>query len=165
MKKAANPGLRRRVIGVVLAGLLLFGIWYHIPLHRVLEVTVYDSTGTSAILQMDITLHRSFFRETVVRGAMELDGVSYVSAPRMEPKPNSFLDGLRYKWIGYISSGHFVEAERLAGRGDYIYMMEDSLQIFSISFRGFYDSIEGLFLIRHSPDAPNVVYTADPLTY
>lgn len=165
MKKVANPGLRRRVIGVVLAGLLLFGIWYHIPLHRVLEVTVYDSTGTSAILQMDITLHRSFFRETMVRGTMELDGASYVSAPRMEGQPSSFLEGLRDKWSGSISSGYFVEAERLAGRGTAIYMKEDSLLIYDVSFRGFYESIAHLFLIRWRPDAPSVVYTVEPPAY
>ena len=159
----ANPKRRRRVVGVVLACLVLFGVWYHIPLHRTLETEVHDNDGASAVLQMDITLHRSFFRGTVVRGRMELDGVSYVSARGIEPKPSSFLNGLRAKWSGIISSGYFVEAGRLAGRGDAIYMMEDSLWIVDVSFGGFYDSIEGLLLIRHSPGAPNVVYTVDPL--
>ena len=97
----------------------------------------------------------------MVRGTMELDGASFVSA--LEPEPGSFLDGLRDKWSGDISSGYFVEAGRLAGRGIATYMMEDSLQLHGISFGGFYDSVEYLFLIRHSPDAPNVVYTVDPL--
>lgn len=164
MKRAMDPRRRRRVIGAVLVCLILFGIWYHIPLHRALEVTVYDGMGGSDVLQMDITLHRSFFRGTMVRGTMELDGASYVSAaPKVEPKPSSFLEGLRNKWSGIIYSGYFIEAERLAGRGDFIYMMEDSLWIASVSFRGFYDSIEGLFLVRKSPDAPNVVYTVNPL--
>ncbi len=161
MKRAANPRLRRRVVGIVLAGLVLFGIWYHIPLHRALEVTVYDGKGGSGLLQTDLTIHRSFFRGTMVRGTMELDGATFVSA--LEPEPGSFLDGLRDKWSGDISSGYFVEAGRLAGRGIATYMMEDSLQLHGISFGGFYDSVEYLFLIRHSPGAPNVVYTVDPL--
>ena len=157
----ADPTRRRRVVGVVLACLVLFGVWYHIPLHRTLETEVHDNDGASAVLQMDITLHRSFFRGTVVRGRMELDGVSYVSAHGIEPKPSSFLNGLRAKWSGIISSGYFVEAGRLAGRGDAIYMMEDSLWIVDVSFGGFYDSIEGLLLVRRSPDAPNICYTVD----
>ena len=164
MERAKKTGLRRWAVGIILAGLVLFAIWYHIPLHRALDVTVYDGTGGSDVLQMDITLHRSFFRGTMARGTIELDGASYVSAPRMEPTPSSFLAGLRDKWSGIIYSGYFVEAERLAGRGDFIYMKEDSLWIANVSFRGFYDSIEGLILVRSSPDAPNVVYTVDPLT-
>ena len=165
MENARKPRRRRWAVGVALLGLVLFGIWYHIPLHRTMEVTAYetdyDVIGEPAALRMDVTLHRSFFRGTVVRGTMEMDGVSYVSAPRMEPKPSSFLDGLRDKWSGIISSGYFVEAERLAGRGDAIYMMEDSLWIVAVSFRGFYDSIEGLLLVRRSPDAPSACYTVD----
>lgn len=163
MKRGADPRRRRWIIGAVLAGLVLLGIWYHIPLRRVLEVTVYDGRGGSDLLQMDITLHRSFFRGTAVRGTMELDGASYVYEPKPGDRPDSFLEGLRDKWSGDISSGYFVEAQRLAGRGTAIYMEEDSLQLFGISFGGFYDSVEYLFLIRHSPDAPNTVYTVDPL--
>ena len=159
MKRAANPRLRRRAAGIVLAGLVLFGIWYHIPLHRALEVTVYDGKGGSGLLQTDLTIHRSFFRETMVRGTMELDGASYVSAPRMEGQPSSFLEGLRDKWSGSISSGYFVEAGRLAGRGIATYMMEDSLQLHGISFGGFYHSIAYLSLIRRQPDAPSFMYT------
>ena len=165
MKRAANPRLRRRAAGAVLAGLVLFGIWYHIPLHRALEVTAYDGKGGSGLLQMDLTIHRSFFRGTMVRGTMELDGASYVSAPRMEGQPSSFLEGLRDKWSGSISSGYFVEAERLAGRGTAIYMKEDSLRIYDVSFRGFYESIAHLFLIRWRPDAHSVVYTVEPPAY
>ena len=99
-----------------------------------------------------------------MRGTIELDGASYVSAPWMEFEPGAFLAGLRDKWYGKISSGYFVEAERLAGRGDAIYMKQDSLMIYGVSFRGFYDSIEGLFLFRWSPDAPSAMYTVDPLT-
>ena len=165
MENAKRTRLRRWAAGIVLAGLVLFGIWYHIPLHRTLEVTAYetewDVTGAPAVLQMDITLHRSFFRGTMVRGTMKLDGVPYVSAPRMEPTPSSFLAGLRDKWSGIIHSGYFIKAERLAGRGDAIHMMADSLWIVDVSFRGFYDSIEGLLLVRRSPDAPSVCYTVD----
>ena len=161
MENAKKARLWRWAVGILLAGLVLFGVWYHVPLHRVLEVTVYDGKGGSGLLQMDITLHRSFFRGTVARGTMELDGASYVYDPI--PEASSFLDGLRDKWSGRIHSGYFVEAERLAGRGIATYMMEDSLQVAGISFGGFYDSIEYLFLVRHSPDAPNVVYTVDPL--
>lgn len=164
MENTGKPRRRRWVVGIILAGLVLFVIWYHIPLHRALEVTAYEETGAPAVLQMDITLHRSFFRGTVVRGTIELDGASYVSAPWMEFEPGSFLAGLRDKWYGKISSGYFVEAERLAGRGDAIYMKQDSLMIYGVSFRGFYDSIEGLFLFRWSPDAPSAMYTVDPLT-
>lgn len=161
MKRAADPKCRRRIIGVVLAGLVLFGIWYHIPLHRALEMTVYDGKGGSGLLQMDISIHRSFFRGTEIRGMMELGGASYVYDPI--PRAGSFLDGLRDKWSGRIRSGYFVEAERLAGLGIATYMIEDSLQLHGISFGSFYDFVEHLSLIRHSPDAPNVVYTVDPL--
>lgn len=168
MENARKPEARRWVAGTVLAGLVLFGIWYHIPLHRTLEVTAYEQhyaeIGAPAVLQMDVTLHRSFLRGTVVRGTIRVDGVSYVSAPRMEPEPG-FLDGLRDKWSGRISSGRFVESERLAGRGDAIYMMQDSFLICDVSFRGFYDSIAELFLIRWRPDAHSVVYTVEPPTY
>ena len=163
MENAKKARLWRWAVGILLAGLVLFGVWYHVPLHRVLEVTVYDGKGGSGLLQMDITLHRSFFRGTAVRGTMELDGASYVYEPKPGDRPDSFLEGLRDKWSGDISSGYFVEAQRLAGRGTAIYMEEDSLQLFGISFGGFYDSVEYLFLIRHSPDAPNTVYTVDPL--
>ena len=161
MKFTVSPKHRRRAAWAVLACLVLLGIWYHVPLRRTLETEICGNDGTSAVLRMDITLHRSFFRGTMVRGTMELDGASFVSA--LEPEPGSFLDGLRDKWSGDISSGYFVEAGRLAGRGIATYMMEDSLQLHGISFGGFYDSVEYLFLIRHSPDAPNVVYTVDPL--
>ena len=81
MENAKKPRRRRWAAGILLAGLVLFAIWYHIPLHRTLEVaayeTDYDVIGAPAALQMDITLHRSLFRGTVVRGRMELDGVSY----------------------------------------------------------------------------------------
>ena len=99
----ADPKRRRRVVGVVLACLVLFGVWYHIPLHRTLETEVHDNDGASAVLQMDITLHRSFFRGTVVRGTMALDGVSYVYVPKLWDGPDSFLEGLRDKWSGEIS--------------------------------------------------------------
>lgn len=167
MENAKKTRFWRWAVGILLAGLALFVVWYHIPIHRTLEVTAYetdyDVIGAPAVLQMDITINRSFFRGTVVRGTIEMDGVSYVSARGIEPKPSSFLDGLKTKWSGIISSGYFVEAERLAGLGIATYMMEDSLQLHGISFGGFYDSVEYLFLIRHSPDAPNVVYTVDPL--
>lgn len=169
MENARKPEIRRWVVGTALAGLVLFGIWYHIPLHRTLEVTAYEQhygeIGAPAVLQMDVTLHRSFLRGTVVRGTIALDGVPYVSAPRMEPEPGSFLDGLRDKWSGRIFSGYFVEAERLAGRGDAIYMMQDSFLVSDVSFGGFYDSIAELFLIRWRPDAPSAVYTAGLHTY
>ena len=42
-------------------------------------------------------LHRSFFRGTVVRGTMALDGVSYVYVPKLWDGPDSFLEGLRDK--------------------------------------------------------------------
>lgn len=163
MENARKPKCRRWVVGVALLGLVLFAIWYHIPLHRTLEVTAYetegDVIGAPAVLQMDITLHRSFFRGTVVRGTIEMDGVSYVSA--IDTAPSSFLDGLKTKWSGIISSGYFVEAERLARRGIATYMMEDSLLIVDVSFHGFYDSIKGLLLIQRVPDAPSVCYTVD----
>ena len=165
MKFTASPKHLRRAAGAVLAGLVLLGIWYHVPLRRTLETEVRCSDGTSAVLRMDITLHRSFFRETMVRGTMELDGASYVSAPRMEGQPSSFLEGLRDKWSGSISFGYFVEAERLAGRGTAIHMKEDSLRIYDVSFRGFYESIAHLFLIRWRPDAHSVVYTVEPPAY
>lgn len=169
MENVRRPGIRRWAVVTVLAGLVLFGIWYHIPLHRTLEATAYEQDGgeigTPAVLQMDITLHRSFLRGTVARGTIELDGVSYVTPPRTDPKPSSFLDGLRDKWSGHISSSYFVEAERLAGGGEYVYLTRDSLLIYYVSFGGFYDSIEELFLVRTRPDAPNVVYTVNPLTY
>jgi hypothetical protein len=155
----ANPKRRRRVVGVVLACLVLFGVWYHIPLHRTLETEVHDNDGASAVLQMDITLHRFFFRGTVVRGTMALDGVSYVYVPKLWDGPDSFLEGLRDKWSGEIYPSLFVEAERLAGLGTAIYMMEDSLQIYGISFGGFYHSIAYLSLIRRQPDAPSFMYT------
>ena len=162
MKEAANPRLRRRVIGAVLVCLVLFGVWYHIPLHRALEATVYDGKGGSGLLQMDITIHRSFFRGTEIRGTMALDGASYGYYPMPGARSGSFLDGLRDKWSGRVHSGYFVEAQRQAGRGIATYMWEDSLMIYSVSFGGFYDSVEDLFLIRHSPDGPSVVYTVDP---
>ena len=163
MKRAANPRLRRWAAGILLAGLVLFAIWYHIPLHRTLEVTAYetdyDVIGAPAALQMDITLHRSLFRGTVVRGTMARDGVSYVYVPKLWDGPDSFLEGLRDKWSGEIYPSLFVEAERLAGLGTAIYMMEDSLQIYGISFGGFYHSIAYLSLIRRQPDAPSFMYT------
>ena len=148
----ADPKRRRRVVGVVLACLVLFGVWYHIPLHRTLETEVHDNDGASAVLQMDITLHRFFFRGTVVRGTMEEYG-------KLWDGPDSFLEGLRDKWSGEIYPSLFVEAERLAGLGTAIYMMEDSLQIYGISFGGFYHSIAYLSLIRRQPDAPSFMYT------
>ena len=163
MKFTVSPKYRRRAAGAVLACLVLLGIWYHVPLRRTLETEICGNDGTSAVLRMEITLHRSFFRETMVRGTMELDGASFVSA--LEPEPGSFLEGLRDKWSGSISSGYFVEAERLAGRGTAIYMKEDSLRIYDVSFRGFYESIARLFLIRWRPDAPSVVYTVEPPAY
>ena len=163
MKFTVSPKHRRRAAGAVLAGLVLLGVWYHVPLRRTLETEICGNDGTSAVLRMEITLHRSFFRETMVRGTMELDGASFVSA--LEPEPGSFLDGLRDKWSGSISSGYFVEAERLAGRGTAIYMKEDSLRIYDVSFRGFYESIAHLFLIRWRPDAHSVVYTVEPPAY
>ena len=144
---------------MVLACLVLFGVWYHIPLHRTLETEVHDNDGASAVLQMDITLHRFFFRGTVVRGTMEVDGVTYVYVPKLWDGPDSFLEGLRDKWSGEIYPSLFVEAERLAGLGTAIYMMEDSLQIYGISFGGFYHSIAYLSLIRRQPDAPSFMYT------
>ena len=111
---------------------------------------------------MDITIHRSFFRGTEIRGTMELDGASYGYYPMPGARSGSFLDGLRDKWSGRVHSGYFVEAQRQAGRGIATYMWEDSLMIYSVSFGGFYDSVEDLFLIRHSPDGPSVVYTVDP---
>ena len=156
-------GVKQERTAIVLAGLVLFGIWYHIPLHRALEVTVYDGKGGSGLLQTDLTIHRSFFRGTEIRGTMELDGASYGYYPMPGARSGSFLDGLRDKWSGRVHSGYFVEAQRQAGRGIATYMWEDSLMIYSVSFGGFYDSVEDLFLIRHSPGAPNVVYTVDPL--
>ena len=162
MENEKKPRLRRWAVGIILAGLALFGIWYHIPLHRTLEVTAYatqgDAIGAPAVFQMDITLHRSFFRSTVIRGTIELDGVSYVDYPLPEASSGSFLAGLRNKLSGRILSDYFVEAERRAGLGIATYMWEDSLWIFDISFRGFYDSIERLTLVRHIPDAPSVCY-------
>ena len=163
MENAKKPRRRRWAAGILLAGLVLFAIWYHIPLHRTLEVaayeTDYDVIGAPAALQMDITLHRSLFRGTVVRGTMALDGVSYVYVPKLWDGPDSFLEGLRDKWSGEIYPSLFVEAERLAGLGTAIYMMEDSLQIYGISFGGFYHSIAYLSLIRRQPDAPSFMYT------
>ena len=57
---------RRRTASAVLACLVLLGIWYHVPLRRTLETEICGNDGTSAVLRMEITLHRSFFRETMV---------------------------------------------------------------------------------------------------
>lgn len=163
MENAKKTRFWRWAVGILLAGLALFVVWYHIPIHRTLEVTAYetdyDVIGAPAVLQMDITINRSFFRGTVVRGTMALDGVSYVYVPKLWDGPDSFLEGLRDKWSGEIYPSLFVEAERLAGLGTAIYMMEDSLQIYGISFGGFYHSIAYLSLIRRQPDAPSFMYT------
>lgn len=45
MENARKPEARRWVAGTVLAGLVLFGIWYHIPLHRTLESNGMKSRG------------------------------------------------------------------------------------------------------------------------
>ena len=80
MENAKKTRFWRWAVGILLAGLALFVVWYHIPIHRTLEVTAYetdyDVIGAPAALQMDITLHRSLSGERWCGG-----GWSWMACP------------------------------------------------------------------------------------
>ena len=87
--------LRLLVIAVI-----LFAIFYHLPLHRSIELTVQDpQTGELAPLSMELTLRRSFFARTRVRGTLVLDGEPYTSVlkPLTDFDP---LHTMQSKWNG-----------------------------------------------------------------
>ena len=82
--------MRKKLLCGILAGVIvlfvIFAIVYHLPLDRsgTYVLTVLNQPEDTAEIyetaEMEITLHRSFFRPTLVRGTIKLGEQTYVDA-------------------------------------------------------------------------------------
>ena len=124
--------------GILIGGVVLLAVFafvYHLPLDRsgTYTLTVLnkpeDGTAIHETAEMEITLHRFFFRPTLVRGTIKLGEQVYVDAQTKWSRAYasySFTDNLRRKADGSLNAWFIREEVLLAA--DY---MNDSFTLAS----------------------------------
>ena len=79
MSKLKNPTVLRIISVVILLALsVAFTVSYYNPIQVNKTMTVFSKDGLSSDVKLNLILHRSFFKPTVVRGRIELNGAKYV---------------------------------------------------------------------------------------
>lgn len=69
---------KSKIITLILLGLfLLFSIWYHLPIRQTAKMPVCTLDGKTADVKINVSFHRSFFKPTVVKGALTFNGTEH----------------------------------------------------------------------------------------
>ena len=138
-----------RILAVsALLGILIFTFAYHLPIDRsgtyVLTVLNHpdDTTPVYETAEMEITLHRFFFRPTLVRGKIRLGDRTY---PDMQTKWSrayasySFTENLKRKWNGSLNAWFTREevTDPLDYLSDYILLGSEDYETFTLQHLDF----------------------------
>ena len=136
--------------GILIGGVVLLAVFafvYHLPLDRsgTYTLTVLnepeDGTAIYETAEMKITLHRFFFRPTLVRGTIKLGEQVYVDAQTKWSRAYasySFTDNLRRKTDGLLNAW-FIREEVLFA-ADY---MDDFIELFNEDGESFWMTHSG----------------------
>ena len=122
---------RRKIaaVSILLAAacIVAFVLWYQAPVHRRIELDLYDDNGTAAAAQFDIAIRRSVLpdRSDSLRGSIAFDGKRY--------ETTDLYGG---------QSNYFYEVNQLQEGGTMIEIMQNSIFLFYIEFAPDYSSFE-----------------------
>ena len=115
MESTKKKSPLRTFLKLLVIAAILFTIFYHLPLHRNIELTVQDpQTGESAPLSMELTLRRSFFARTRVSGTLVFDGEAYTSVLKTQTGFDP-LHTLQNKWSGLALPDAFCRDDAPGG--------------------------------------------------
>jgi len=140
--------LFRILAGIVLLIVLIVAFVYHLPIDRsgtyVLTVLNQpdDTTPVYETAEMEITLHRFFFRPTLVRGVIRLGDRTY---PDMQNKWSrayasySFTENLKRKWNGSLNAwfNRKEVTDPLDYLSDYILLGSEDYETFTLEHHDF----------------------------
>lgn len=115
----------------IVIALVLIALCY-IPISCHTDITLYDGTGNSSVMQMDVTLYRSLFSQTTIQGTIEFEGIQYESR-------------LLGRNPGITA---FIDTEQLHIGGTAIDLWQNSLSIQAVQFNFFHSSIVELSMLQ-----------------
>ena len=71
------------ILGLLAGAALLFALLYALPVHRQMDVTMYDEAGNPSEMQMELTVSRSVFSPSrpKIRGTAVFEGRQYRAYP------------------------------------------------------------------------------------
>ena len=101
------------IIGILAGVAIILAALYHIPMHRHIDVTMYDDAGNPSDMQMELTIRRSVFSlsRPRIEGTIAFEGKQYESTPFFE------------KHRAY----YFVDTEQLNRGGTIIALEQNAL--------------------------------------
>lgn len=133
MKKFKCPTIVWLITVVLLIALALaFTVSYYATIQVNTSIKVFNEDGHSSDVQLNLSLHRSFFSPTVVRGKIELNGVDYVDWVVDDLSNDSIWERLARKRKGNINAAVFVNASNF-GKSQVI-LLSDLIHINQIVF-------------------------------
>lgn len=100
-------------IGVLILLIVILTVLYHIPIHRHIDVTMYDDGGNPSVMQMELTISRSVFS---------------ISKPKIQG--TVIFEGRQYQSIPYYEKRHayyFIDTEQLSKGGTIIDLIQNAL--------------------------------------
>ena len=100
-------------IGTIIGIAVILAVLYHIPIHKHIDVTMYDDTGNPSAMQMELTVYRSVFSlsSPQIKGTVTFEGRQYQSNPFHE------------KHRVY----YFIDTEQLSRGGTIIDLIQNAL--------------------------------------
>lgn len=119
---------------IVIGCIIVFAAWYYIPLHRRIDMTVYDNSGNPSAMQLDLTIRRSLLSKVKLQlhGSIEFEGQQYESTP----------------WFEQNATYYFIEAEQLHKGGTVLDLQQNSLFFPIIEFNSDYSAIDFLLMLK-----------------
>lgn len=145
MRKFKNSAIVRLITVVILIALAVaFTVSYYTPIQVNKTMTVFSKDGLSSDVQLNLTLHRSFFKPTVVRGQIELNGVKYVDWTVDDLSRYNIFERLIQKSKGITNEAVFVNESNF-GKGQDV-LISDLIWIIMIKFDKHYSVKQISFL-------------------
>ena len=133
MSKVKHPANVRLIAILILIALAVaFTVSYYTPVQVNKTMTVFSKDGLSSDVQLNLTLHRSFFRPTVVRGQIEINGVKYVDWSVDDLSNRYIWDRFILKIKGITNNAVFINESNF-GKGQDV-LISDLIWIQMITF-------------------------------
>lgn len=101
------------ILGLLAGAALLYAVLIALPVHKHLDVTMYDDAGTPSAIQMELTVSRSAFSlsRPKIQGTVVFEGRQYRSDPYYE------------KQRAY----YFIDTEQLYEGGTAVELLQNAL--------------------------------------
>lgn len=113
-----------------------FTWWYYTPLQRSAEIEVFDQTGETATVRLEISLRRSFFHPADVEGTLDFQGKTYRNLGTRE---YGFWSGLLKKLKQEPLMTVFANAANYNGGGE---ILSDLIHVQALTFGRNYEPQE-----------------------